>query len=426
MREHFWRQKTYAPYFDARTSWYPNAWTYKDLYAIYVDGRGEVKPDQHDDWILKDAQGKRLYIPYNCHDGSCSQYAGDIGNPAFRAQWIDGRAGHAASRLQGPVRRRRQHGVPRQRRPGPGGRADRPAHRQGHDLRRLAPLHGRVRRGDHRRRARAGPGDRDRAQPDLVLRAHRPVRAPRPAGRRHDQPRARHQRRQAARLGPLRLLDLHAAHRLAARARQGRRARLLHRHPGGGRVQPRRLLPDRDGARRRAHRLPPRARRLVERLRRRPRRSQGPALHDARGSRAAGLHGRLRARQPAGPANPHGLAAGRDDGGRRHAARLGDAAGLQRARAGHARSEPGGPAGTGRVGDPARQRRQGRGTAAPAHRRARVRSAARATPSTATPARAGARPGRRASGGRSTSAPAARSPRSRSSGRTRTRRRSAC
>ncbi len=89
MREHFWRQKTYAPYFDARTAWYPNAWTYKDLYAIYVDGRGEVKPDQHDDWILKDAQGKRLYIPYNCHDGSCSQYAGDIGNPAFRAQWIE-------------------------------------------------------------------------------------------------------------------------------------------------------------------------------------------------------------------------------------------------------------------------------------------------------------------------------------------------
>jgi hypothetical protein len=88
MREHFWRQKTYAPYFDARTSWYPNAWTYKDLYAIYADGRGEVKPDQHDEWILEDAQGRRLYIPYNCHDGGCSQYAGDIGNPAFRAQWI--------------------------------------------------------------------------------------------------------------------------------------------------------------------------------------------------------------------------------------------------------------------------------------------------------------------------------------------------
>ncbi|HEY6780016.1 MAG TPA: discoidin domain-containing protein, partial [Thermoleophilaceae bacterium] len=88
MRAHFWRQKTYAPYFDARTSWYPNAWTYKDLYAIYADGRGEVKPDQHDDWILKDAQGRRLYIPYNCQNGSCSQFAGDIGNPAFRAQWI--------------------------------------------------------------------------------------------------------------------------------------------------------------------------------------------------------------------------------------------------------------------------------------------------------------------------------------------------
>ncbi len=89
MREHFWRQKTYAPYFDSHTSWYPNAWTYKDLYAIYVDGHDEVEPDQHDEWILKDAQGDRLYIPYDCHGGSCSQYAGDVGNPAFRAQWIE-------------------------------------------------------------------------------------------------------------------------------------------------------------------------------------------------------------------------------------------------------------------------------------------------------------------------------------------------
>jgi hypothetical protein len=87
MRDHFWRQKTYAPYFDSRTSWYPNAWTYQDLYAIYADGHDE-RVAQHPDWILRDAAGNRLYIPYGCSGGSCPQYAGDIGNPAYRAEWI--------------------------------------------------------------------------------------------------------------------------------------------------------------------------------------------------------------------------------------------------------------------------------------------------------------------------------------------------
>ncbi len=86
MREHFWRQKTYAPYFDTRTSWYPNAWTYKDLYAMYV-GDDTITP-KHPDWILRDGAGRKLYIPYGCSGGGCPQYAGDIGNPAFRKQWI--------------------------------------------------------------------------------------------------------------------------------------------------------------------------------------------------------------------------------------------------------------------------------------------------------------------------------------------------
>src|SRR4051794_26273306 len=37
MRDHYWRMRTYAPYFDSRLSWFPNAWTYKDSYAIYVN-----------------------------------------------------------------------------------------------------------------------------------------------------------------------------------------------------------------------------------------------------------------------------------------------------------------------------------------------------------------------------------------------------
>lgn len=85
MREHFYRQKTYAPYFDERTSWYPNAWAYKDLYAIYLD---DNVAREHPDWILKDGHGQKLYIPWGCEGGTCPQYAADVGNPEFRQYWI--------------------------------------------------------------------------------------------------------------------------------------------------------------------------------------------------------------------------------------------------------------------------------------------------------------------------------------------------
>ncbi len=85
MRKHYLRMQTYSPYFDSRLAWFPNAWAYKDAYAI--------KPQwpefrEHPDWVLRDAAGRMLYIPWGCADGSCPQYAGDFGNPAFRAHWI--------------------------------------------------------------------------------------------------------------------------------------------------------------------------------------------------------------------------------------------------------------------------------------------------------------------------------------------------
>lgn len=85
MRANFFRQKTYSPYFDRRTDWYPNAWAYKDLYAIY---RGSELERARPDWILRDARGQKLFIPWGCEAGSCPQYAGDITSPAFRAHWI--------------------------------------------------------------------------------------------------------------------------------------------------------------------------------------------------------------------------------------------------------------------------------------------------------------------------------------------------
>ena len=86
MRDRFYRSKVYAEYFDSRTSWYPSGWSYRDLYAVY---KSSSVAAQHPEWILKDGQGRQLYIPYGCGGGSCPQYAGDVGSPQFRAHWIE-------------------------------------------------------------------------------------------------------------------------------------------------------------------------------------------------------------------------------------------------------------------------------------------------------------------------------------------------
>src|SRR4051812_17777736 len=85
MRSHYYRMRTYAPYFDARLSWYSTAWTYKDAYAIYP---GEALATQHPEWILRDASGNKLYVQFACNGTTSTQYAADIGSPAFRADWI--------------------------------------------------------------------------------------------------------------------------------------------------------------------------------------------------------------------------------------------------------------------------------------------------------------------------------------------------
>lgn len=82
-----WRMIVFSPYWDDKTGWYPRGWVYRDAYAIYRDG---VEARAHPDWILRDARGNRLYIPYECSGGTCPQYAADIGDPAFRAAWIAG------------------------------------------------------------------------------------------------------------------------------------------------------------------------------------------------------------------------------------------------------------------------------------------------------------------------------------------------
>jgi hypothetical protein len=86
MKAHYWRMRAYAPYFDTRLSWSSKAWFYQSAYAVYPGSTIDV---QHPDWILRDAAGNKLYIPFGCSAGKCTQYAADIGNPAFQKWWID-------------------------------------------------------------------------------------------------------------------------------------------------------------------------------------------------------------------------------------------------------------------------------------------------------------------------------------------------
>jgi hypothetical protein len=90
MRTHYSRMFAFAPYFDSRLSWSSPAWVYKDSYAIYPGSAGadDMAVSNAASYILRDGGGNWLYIPYACGGGTCSQYAADVGNPAFRALWI--------------------------------------------------------------------------------------------------------------------------------------------------------------------------------------------------------------------------------------------------------------------------------------------------------------------------------------------------
>jgi uncharacterized protein (TIGR03437 family) len=86
IRLHLSRIGTFSPFFDKKLAWMPDALVYFDAYAIYTNSKAA---SQHPEWILKDALGNPLYIPYDCSKGTCPQYAGDISNPDFRAWQID-------------------------------------------------------------------------------------------------------------------------------------------------------------------------------------------------------------------------------------------------------------------------------------------------------------------------------------------------
>jgi putative glycosyl hydrolase-like family 15 (GHL15) protein len=85
MRDHWTRALVYSTYWDSRTQWFPSGWGYLNAYALY---RASTIATQHPEWVLKDASGNNLYIPWGCSGGVCPQYAADIGNPSWRQYYI--------------------------------------------------------------------------------------------------------------------------------------------------------------------------------------------------------------------------------------------------------------------------------------------------------------------------------------------------
>lgn len=91
LNQHLWRMQTTSPYFDSRLPVYPEAWEYLDSYGVPPTSS---IVSQHPDWILKDAYGNFLYIPFSCNGSTCAQYAADTGNPDYVDWWISNARTH--------------------------------------------------------------------------------------------------------------------------------------------------------------------------------------------------------------------------------------------------------------------------------------------------------------------------------------------
>ena len=87
IRRLYSRLVVFSPYFNSRLRWYRRAWAYRDLYGMFPNSRAARR---HPEWILRSGRGDKLYIPFECANGRCPQYAGDITNPRFRRNWIRG------------------------------------------------------------------------------------------------------------------------------------------------------------------------------------------------------------------------------------------------------------------------------------------------------------------------------------------------
>lgn len=88
-RAHYWRMRAYPPFFDQALRWAPPAHLYEDLYGLSPDVRRDRRlVARHPNWVLRDANGRKLFIPWGCEGGSCAAWAADPGNRRWRDRWV--------------------------------------------------------------------------------------------------------------------------------------------------------------------------------------------------------------------------------------------------------------------------------------------------------------------------------------------------
>ncbi len=90
IRRHYFQLRGYSPFFERHAiPWGPPPTLFsQNLYAIYNPAENGLL-DAHPDWVLRDLLGRPMFIPFECREGSCPQYAADVGNPQWRRHWIE-------------------------------------------------------------------------------------------------------------------------------------------------------------------------------------------------------------------------------------------------------------------------------------------------------------------------------------------------
>lgn len=87
MNENYDRMLVWEPYWDSRLDDYGRAIVYENAYAIKVNTDKDPRSVDHPDWLLREADGTPVYIPFGCANG-CPQFAADLGNQEFVDAWI--------------------------------------------------------------------------------------------------------------------------------------------------------------------------------------------------------------------------------------------------------------------------------------------------------------------------------------------------
>ncbi len=86
--EHVDRAIVFVPYWDSRLESFSDVWAYRNSYGISTDTASDARSVDHPEWVLRDADGDPVYIPFGC-GGGCAHFAGDVGNPAYRADFVE-------------------------------------------------------------------------------------------------------------------------------------------------------------------------------------------------------------------------------------------------------------------------------------------------------------------------------------------------